>query len=171
MNVLAAIQSRRSIRLYSDRPVEEEKLRKILEAGRLSPSAGNMQNWKFIVVRDEDLREQLTEAAYSQMFVAQSPIILVLCSTDPDGIMKCGQPKSSVDVSIATSFMILEAAEQGLGTCWLGSFKEDMVKKILGIPDYVRVVAMTPLGYPGEAPAERPRRKTDEIVCYDRWDT
>lgn len=171
MNVLAAIQNRRSIRLYSDRPVEEEKLRKILEAGRLAPSAGNMQNWKFIVVRDDELREQLTEAAFGQMFVAQPPIILVMCATDPDSVMKCGQPKSSVDVSIATSFMILEATEQGLGTCWLGSFQEEMVREILDIPGHVRVVAMTPLGYPGEAPAMRPRRKTDEVVCYDRWES
>ena len=170
MNVFSAIQNRRSIRLYSDRMVEEEKLRNVLEAARLAPSASNMQNWKFIVVRDAEKREMLTEAAYSQTFVGQAPIILVACGTDPDGVMKCGQHRYTIDLSIATAFMVLEATEQGLGTCWLGSFNEKMVKEILNIPDRVRVVAMTPLGYPGEAPAARPRRKLDEIVCLDGYE-
>lgn len=169
MDIMTAIQSRRSIRLYSSRPVEEEKLQRILEAGRLAPSASNLQNWKFIVVRQRELREQLMEASYGQAFVGQSPVILVCCSTDPDSVMKCGQPKSSVDVSIATSFMILEAVELGLGTCWLGSFQEERVKQILGIPANVRVVAMTPLGYPGEAPDPRPRKETEDVVRCDGW--
>ena len=170
MNVFSAIQNRRSIRLYSDRTVEEEKLRRVLEAARLAPSASNMQNWKFIVVRDAEKREMLTEAAYSQTFVGQAPIILVACGTDPDGVMKCGQHRYTIDLSIATAFMVLAATEQGLGTCWLGSFNEKMVKEILNIPDRVRVVAMTPLGYPGEAPDARPRRKLEEIVCLDGYE-
>jgi nitroreductase len=169
MNVFTAIQNRRSIRKYSGRPVEEEKLQKILEAARLSPSASNLQNWKFIVVRDPAIRGRMLEAAYNQPFVGQAPVILVACGTDPKSVMSCGQPKHSIDLSIATAYMILEAVEQGLGTCWLGRFHEDMVKDILGIPDEVRVVAVVPLGYADESPDPRERKKTEEIVCYDRF--
>ena len=169
MEVLTAIQSRRSIRQYSSKPVEDEKISKILEAARLSPSASNMQSWKFIVVHDSGKRKKLTEAAHSQMFVGQAPVILVACGTDPESKMTCGQPKHSVDLSIATAYMILEAHELGLGTCWLGKFDEKTVKEILGIPDSVRVVAMTPLGYPDESPEAKPRKTMDEIVCYDTY--
>lgn len=167
MNVFEAIQGRRSIRQYSTRPIEDGKLEKILEAARLSPSASNRQSWKFIVVKDAELREKLTEAAGGQIFVGRAPVILVACGTDTAGVMMCGQHRYTVDLSIATAYMILEAHEQGLGTCWLGRFDEAKVKEILRIPENVRVVAMTPLGYPEEAPSERPRKSLDEIVCYD----
>lgn len=170
MDVFSAIQDRRSIRKYSSRPIEEEKLKKILEAGRLSPSANNKQSWKFIVVRDSLLKESLMEAAGGQLFVGQAPAVLILCGTEPDSIMFCGQHRYTVDLSIAMSFMVLEACELGIGTCWLGHFNEEKVKHILGIPKNVRVVAMTPLGYADESPAARPRKALDEIVCYDGYD-
>lgn len=169
MDVLNAIQNRRSIRKYSTRIVEEEKLLKVLEAGRLSPSASNRQSWKFIVVKDAEIRKRLTEAAGGQTFVGEAPIILVACGTDPDGVMMCGQHRCSVDLSIATAYMILEAYEQGLGTCWLGRFDEKRAKEILNIPNDVRVITMTPLGYPAEIPSPRPRKKLEEVVCYDYW--
>lgn len=169
MDVLSAIESRRSVRQYSAQPVEEEKINKVLEAARLSPSASNQQNWKFIVVRDSAKRKKLTEAAYGQAFVGQAPVILAACGTDPDSVMKCGQHRYTVDLSIATAYMILEAHELGLGACWLGRFDEKAVKGILGIPDRVRVVAMTPLGYPDESPEAKPRKSLDEIVCYDQY--
>ncbi|NLY77511.1 MAG: nitroreductase [Tissierellia bacterium] len=170
MDVFTAIQNRRSIRKYMDKPVEEEKLYKVLEAARLSPSAKNQQNWKFIVVKDKEIKSKLVKEAIKQPFVEQAPIILVSCGTEPDSIMKCGQPRYTVDLSIATAYMILEAYEQGLGTCWLGSFDEDKVKEILGIPDKVRVVAITPLGYPAETPFMRPRKDIKEIVCYNKYE-
>lgn len=169
MDVLSAIQGRRSIRKYSSKPVEEEKLLKVLEAARLSPSAKNLQEWRFIVVKDLELREKLTNEAIKQPFVGEAPIILVCCGTEANGIMKCGQPRYTVDLSIATAYMILEAYEQGLGTCWLGSFDENKVKEILDIPEDVRVVSITPLGYPSESPAQRPRKELNEIVSYDKY--
>ena len=168
MSVLSAIQGRRSIRKYSDKPIEEEKLLKVLEAARLSPSAKNQQEWKFIVVKDSKTRENLTEAI-GQPFVGEAPIILVCCGTEPESIMRCGQPRYTVDLSIATAYMILEAHEQGLGTCWLGSFDENKVKEILGVPEKVRVVAITPLGYPNESPSQRPRKELEEIISYDKY--
>lgn len=168
MDVLSAIQGRRSIRKYSNKPVEKEKLLRVLEAARLSPSAKNQQNWRFIVVQDGETRERLTEAI-GQPFVGEAPIILVCCGTEPESIMRCGQPRYTVDLSIATAYMILEAYEQGLGTCWLGSFDEGKVKEVLNIPEEVRVVSITPLGYPNESPFQRERKALDEIVSYDKY--
>ncbi|HLR35275.1 MAG TPA: nitroreductase family protein [Tissierellales bacterium] len=168
MDVLSAMQGRRSIRKYSNQPVEEEKLLKVLEAARLSPSAKNEQNWRFIVVKDSETRKKLTEAI-DQPFVGEAPIILVGCGTEPESVMRGGQPRYTVDLSIATSYMILEAYEQGLGTCWLGSYDENGVKEVLDIPKEVRVVAITPLGYPDEAPSQRPRKELKEIISYDKY--
>jgi len=170
MDVFTAISNRRSIRKYSSKPVEEEKLMKVLEAGRLSPSANNRQNWKFIVVRDEETRKKLAAACGNNTFVAEAPVTLVICGimTDND-IMMCGQPRHTVDCSIATSFMILQAYELGLGTCWLGAFREPEVKEILNIPDNVRVVAITPLGYPDQEPVSRGRKSLNEVVCFDQY--
>lgn len=170
MDVLSAIQGRRSIRHYSSQPIEEEKLNKVLEAARLSPSANNRQAWKFIVVRDQAKRGQLAEAAGGQIFIGHAPVILVCCGTEPDHVMMCGQHRYSIDLSIATAYMILEAYDQGLGTCWLGRFDETRVKEILGIPANLRVVAMTPLGYPAENPPVRPRKDLTEIVCFDKYE-
>ncbi len=169
MDVFSAIQARRSIRAYSAREVEQEKLNRVLEAGRLAPSANNRQDWKFIVVRDRETRNRLVEAAGGQKFLGTAPVVLVICGTEPEKVMMCEQPAYTVDASIALSFMILEACELGLGTCWLGHFDENKVKEILGIPAGVRVVAMTPLGYPAESPAARPRKRPEEVVSYDRF--
>ncbi len=168
MDILSAIKGRRSIRKYSSRPVEDKKLLRVLEAARLSPSARNQQKWKFIVVKDSEIREELTEAI-GQPFVGEAPVILVCCGTEPESIMRGGQPRYTVDLSIATAYMILEAYMQGLGTCWLGSFDESMVKDVLDIPEKVRVVAITPLGYPAESPVQKPRKGLEEIISYDKY--
>lgn len=169
MDVLSTIKGRRSIRKYSTQPVEEEKLLKILEAARLSPSAHNHQNWKFIIVKNPATKEKLVEAAFGQSFLGEAPIILVSCGTETESIMYCGQYRYTVDLSIATAYMILEAYELGLGTCWMGRFDEQKVKDILEIPENARVVAITPIGYPKEDPAQRPRKNIKEIVCYEKY--
>lgn len=168
MDVLDAIRDRRSVRKYSSRPIEEEKLELILEAGRLAPSSQNGQNWHFIVVQDKEKIEKLMEAADSQPSVGEAPCALVVCGKKRR-IMDCGQPTDTVDCSIALSYMILEAHALGLGTCWLGHFYADKVKKALRIPEDVSVVAFTPLGYPAEVPDPRTRKEMKEIVSYDRY--
>jgi nitroreductase len=169
MDVFEAIKGRRSVRAYKNKEVEVKKLRIILEAARLAPSSKNRQEWKFIVVKDAGTRAKLTGAAYGQQFVGEAPVIIVACATEAKSIMTCGQPTHTVDVSIACAFMILEACEQGLGTCWLGTFNEDEVKNILGIPKDMRVVTMMPLGYPEEAPGPRPRKAFDHIACFGKY--
>lgn len=165
MSVMEIIQKRRSIRSYTDRPVEEEKLQAVLEAGRLAPSAMNKQEWQFYVVRNKDLRTRLVAACGGQKMVGEAPVVLVVGSRE-GGTMLCGQKRSSVDSSIAMSFMMLEATEQGLGTCWLGAFENDKVKQVLNIPEEISVVAVSPLGYAAEQPLPRPRKPMEEVAVF-----
>lgn len=169
MEITEAIRSRRSIRKYQDRPIEQEKLLRVLDTGRMAPSARNLQDWKFIVVRDQDKRKMLSEAANGQPYVEKASAVIVGCATEPENIMPCGQYCYPINLAIALDHMSLAATAEGLGSCWIGAFQEDKVKEILHIPEKIRVVAMLILGYPAESPAARPRRKLDEIVVYDKW--
>lgn len=169
MNVFDAIKTRRSIRSFLDKPIEEEKLLRVLEAGRLAPSAKNLQEWRFVVVRDKELRKKVASAANNQHFLAEAPVIIVGCATVVDYIMTCGQYAYPIDLTISMDHMTLQAVEEGLGTCWIGAFKEDEVKKILQIPENIRIVQIFPLGYPKTIPPARHRKKLEEIVCYDEW--
>lgn len=168
MTVIEAIETRKSIRAYSPEPVEQEKLKKVLEAGRLAPSANNQQAWKFIVVQDAALREKLVEACSGQTFVGEAPVVLVICANELRD-MRCGQPARTVDCSIALSFMMLEAAEQGLGTCWLGAFSADAVREVLAVPEEYDIVAVSPLGYPAKEGNPRNRKEMGEVVIYEHF--
>lgn len=169
MEVFDAMSGRKSIRAYRPDGVEEEKLTRVLEAARLAPSASNRQEWKFIVVKNEATRKKLAATTYGQRFVGEAPVIIVACATESRSIMTCGQPAYTVDLSIACTHLILEAWEQGLGTCWLGTFNEGEVKEILAIPDQVRVVTMMPLGYANEAGRPKTRKALSQIVCMERY--
>ena len=120
MELFEAIQNRRSIRKYTGAPVPEEKITKVLEAGRLAPSARNLQSRMFVVVKGTIL-EKLTEACCNQQMIKEAGTAIVVCATEGH-MMNCGQNTASVDCSIAMSFMLLEAEEQGLGMCWLGLY-------------------------------------------------
>ena len=169
VNVLEAIENRRSVRIYERRPVPEESLTRILEAARLAPSANNRQDYKFIVVRDASKRESLADAAAVQRFVGNAPLIIVAVSLDPDRIMTCDVPAYAVDVAIAVDHMTLAAVEEGLGTCWIGAFSQEKVKRILDIPERYKVVTLFPLGFPADRPRSRIRKKIDELVCTDTY--
>jgi len=169
MNVFEAIAARRSIRGYLDKPVEPEKLTRILDAARRAPSARNRQEWKFVVVREKETRQKLMAAARNQAFVGEAPVVIAACAVTTDAVMACGQLAYPIDVAIAVDHMTLAAVEEGLGTCWVGAFYEDQVKQILGIPPAVRVVQLLALGYPKSIPDPKPRKSLSEIVCYERW--
>lgn len=170
MAILKQIKQRYSVRSYQDRPVEPDKLNIVLDAARLAPSARNMQDWKFVVVQDADIRERLMVAANNQRFVAQAPVVIACCATQPDYVMRCGQHSAPIDAAIAIDHMTLQAVEEGLGTCWIGSFYEDQVKAILEIPEAVRVIELLTLGYPADsAPASKNRNPLNDIVSYNHW--
>lgn len=169
MELGEAIKKRRSIRKYLTRKVENDKLDRVLEAGRLAPSAKNLQEWRFVVVRDEGRRKRLADAAKGQTFVGEAPVVIAACATVTDYVMTCGQLTYPIDLAIALEHMVLAAAAEGLGTCWIGAFYEEEVKKILNIPPEVRVVALLPLGYPDESPHPRPRKEIGEIVAFESW--
>ncbi|MFC1568679.1 nitroreductase family protein [bacterium] len=169
MDIFEAIRKRQSIRKYLDRPVEEEKLLQVLEAARMAPSAKNRQAWRFIVIQEAELRQQMIEAARGQQFVGQAPVIIACCGLDPEYHMTCGQPADVIDVAIAIDHMTLAATALGLGTCWIGAFYQDQVKTLLNIPEKFQVVELMVLGYPAGLTSKPSRKKLDEIVSYERW--
>lgn len=165
MDVFEAVRKRRSIRDYLDKDVEEEKLLRIMEAARLAPSARNRQEWRFIIVKDKNLKERLVkEASPHQPFMLKAPIVIVAYVLDKDYVMRCGVPAHYIDVAIALTHIHLQAVEEGLGTCWIGSFYQDKVKDVLSLPKEAEVIQLMTLGYPAEDPPQRPRLPLDEIV-------
>ncbi len=171
MKVLDVIQKRQSVRKYKEDAIPEKALMRVLEAARLAPSGKNIQPWKFIIVKDKVLKEKLAQASAGQFFMTEAPIIIVGCGFPDNCYARMGRYMKSwsVDVTIALEHLILQAQEEGLGTCWIGSFEEEEVKAILNIPENVKVLALTPLGYPDEIPRFRGRKNLDEIISYDRY--
>ena len=163
------IQKRRSVREFTDEPISNEKLRRVLEAARLAPSASNRQAWKFVVVKDTNKRKALAQAANNQTFVGQAPIIIVAIALMPERIMACGVPSYAVDLAIAMEHVVIAAVDEGLGTCWIGAFSQENVRRILSIPEKYKVVTVMPMGYPAEETAVRSRKPIEEVVCYEKF--
>jgi nitroreductase len=162
MEVFEAIKSRRSIRKYKNELITEEKIGKLLEAARLAPSAANKQNWKFIVISNDVIKKRLVAACNNQSFVSTASHIIT-------GVVDPALKWHQVDLAIAFEHIVLEAVELGLGTCWIGAFNEEDVKKILNIPQDKKVVALLTVGYPDELPSTRPRKEIKEIVAFDEY--
>ena len=142
MDVFDAIKARSSVRAYDSTPVPDDSLARILESGRLAPSANNFQPWHFVVVKDDAKRAELSKERWAK-FLKESPVVIVGC-----GDKKRSPDWYAVDTTIALQNMVLAATNEGLGTCWIGSFDEDKVRKLLSIPDDFSVVALLSLGYP-----------------------
>ncbi|HCA48696.1 MAG TPA: nitroreductase [Armatimonadetes bacterium] len=169
MNVMEAIKQRFSVRKYKAYEIEDEKLERVIEAARLAPSARNLQEWRFVVVRDERMREALSEAANGQRFVAEAPAVIVACAITSERVMSCGLHCFPIDISIAMAYMTLVAVEEGLGTCWVGAFNSDKVRDLLGIPKDVIVVGVLPIGYPDIEAPQRKRLSLNEIMFEEHW--
>lgn len=170
MDVFDAIKKRRSIRQYLKKEVEEEKLLKILEAARQAPSASNRQEWRFVIAKEPATRARLAIAAKGQKFVEEAPVVIAVCAQTDDHTMTCGQLCYPIDCAIAIDHMTLAARALDLGTCWIGAFHEDQVKKILNIPSEIRVVELLTLGYPKELPASaKDRLPLAEIIFREKW--
>jgi nitroreductase len=171
MDVLEAIRTRRSVRKYKPTPIPDDVLGRLLEAVRLAPSAKNFQPWKFILIRDPELKAKIASACVNQTFMAQAPVIVAACGLPEKSYAGMGRYMSSwpVDVTIAFEHLVLQAQAEGLGTCWIGAFYEEEVKALLGVPAAVRVLGLTPLGYPAESPAARTRKPLSEIISAEKF--
>jgi len=170
MDVYEAIINRKSVRAFQDREVSEDSISRLLEAARLAPSASNRQEWRFIVVRNPATRKQLSQAAMGQEFVGEASVVLVCCAETDGHVMACGQLCYPIDVAIAIDHITLCAAADGLGTCWIGAFDEDEVKKIIVTPPEIRVVGLLPVGYPKDSSRTKKNRlPLKELVKYERW--
>ncbi|MFH1399816.1 MAG: nitroreductase family protein [Candidatus Woesearchaeota archaeon] len=173
MDIFEAITTRRSVRKYLDTPIEWEKVSKILEAARLAPSAGNVQEWKFVVVTQPELIKKMAEAAVSQRWMETAPIIIVICAkmekiTRYFGLR--GERLYSIqNCAIAATHMILAARSLGLDTCWVGAFEENMVQRALGIPDDVRPQVILTLGYADEKPNPTYRLPIENMVYINGY--
>lgn len=158
LSVLDVIRERGSVRRYEDRPIPNDELLKILEAAALAQSAANRQPWQFIVVTDPAMKERLVEAARNQSFVSEAAAVIV-CLAKPGESAKVGPFDSFlVDLAIAVENMALTAWDLGIGSCWIGAFSEEKVKRLLGIPEDLRVVSLLTLGYPAEKPKTKHRK-------------
>lgn len=169
MKVQEIVKERRSVRSYKDLQVSDDKLTRVLRGARFAPSAGNRQPWKFIVVREEEKRKALAKASSGQSFVAEAPVVIAAVAIGPERLMECGVPSYAVDLAIAVDHMTLVAAEEGLGTCWIGAFSQTEVRRLLKVPEAHRVVALLPLGYPADSPRPKTRKALEEIVCYETF--
>ena len=161
MDFMDVVRSRRSIRRYKPDPVPDDLLEEVLEAGRLAPSGSNRQPWHFIVVKERQIRADMGIPEWA----AEAPVVLVVC----------GDPEASatwnvVDPTIAMEHMILAATNLGLGTCWIGRLgRDEEVKRVLGIPGHLKVIAVTPMGYPNESPPPKGRKPLGEIVHSEKF--
>ncbi len=171
MDFYEVIKKRRSVRKYRPDPIPAEVLNRILEAGRIAPSAKNLQPWHFIVVSDAQIKKELAAACRNQMWMADAGVIICGCADEKNCYAKLGSLGLSfqVDLAIALDHMILAATAEGLGTCWIAAYNEAEVKRVLKIPENLRVVCLTPVGYPAETPIDRGRKPLDQIISWDAY--
>jgi nitroreductase len=163
------IHVRRSIRGYRPDAVPAESLARILEAARLAPTAANRQPFQLIIVTEPSTRARFREV-YDRDWFWTAPLIIVGCVEPAQAWQRSdGFNAAEVDLTIVMDHVILAATNEGLGTCWICHFDEGRVKEILGVPAGVRVIAMTPLGFPAAEPRPFQRKALDELVRYERW--
>lgn len=177
--LLELILRRQSDRKYSDKPVEQEKLDRIIEAGRMAPSASNSQPWKFIVVTDPAVLSKLSEAASAKLlgmnvFVSQAPVLIVIIRENPNFSTRLGgmiksKDYSHFDIGIATENICLQARAEDLGSCILGWFDEKQIKSILGIPTSKRVELIITIGYSLSEYREKKRKPKEVTVSYNKY--
>jgi len=169
MDVYEAIRERYSVRSYRPDPIPQDKLMRLMEAARLAPSAKNRQPWKFILVTDQDKRDELAEIARNS-FVSEAPVCIAAVCTEKDWMLSSGVHAYAVDVAIAIDHITLAAVEEDLGTCWIGAFDQEPAKELLEIPDEHIIVELLTLGYPADEPPQKKSRKNlEEIICWEKF--
>ncbi len=184
MDLFDAIKTRRSIRKYIDKQVEEDKLQAVLEAVRAAPSWANLQCWRLVVVKDKATREKIGELSYVESYfapkgyksnpsrkaLADAPVVIVLCADPEKSGVLWQQNYYLVDAGLAAENLMLAARGQGLGTVFVGVYDEERLRKLLDIPASIRIIGLFPLGYPAEEKKEGPARKPlAELCSFERW--
>ncbi len=177
--MLELIRSRQSDRKYSDKPIEKEKLERILEAGRLAPSACNAQPWKFIVVTEPELLKKVAEASSASIigmntFVGQAPVLLIVIREKANLSSRIGgtiknKDYSLIDIGITSENICLQARAEGIGSCMIGWFDEKMVKKLLDIPVSKRVELIITLGYSLSHKKEKKRKPSEDVISNNKY--
>ena len=168
MDLLDAIMKRRSIRKYKKQNLPQEIVEKLLESARLAPSAGNVQPWEFVVANTDKTKMGLSQGAFGQKSLQEASVVIVVCVDEKRALESYGVRGKNLyciqDTAAAIQNLLLTACSMGLGTCWIGAFKEDEVKKVINAPLHMRPLALIPVGYPSESPDARPRRLLSEIL-------
>lgn len=175
MDFYEVIKTRRSVRSYKQDPIPEDILKKVLNAARIAPSGSNRQPWYFIIIKDPERKKKMVELCAGQKFIAEAPVLIAACGENIHYNRGNWMDNYSVlvDVAIAVDHLTLAARAEGLGTCWIGSFDNEGIKKFLGIPEDVNVVALTPLGYPSNPDVfkeDKNRKPLDEIIYNETWE-
>ncbi|GCD11822.1 nitroreductase family protein [Clostridium tagluense] len=179
--MIKEIETRRSIRKYKNKPVEDEKILQLLESARIAPSGSNTQPWHFIIVKSEETKQKISKVSHDQKWMNAAPIhivcvadIRVRINEDIDISLNENSPEPELkliirDTTIAIEHLVLEAENLGLGTCWVAWFTQEEIRPILNIPSDKYVVGIIPIGYSDETPIARPRKKFEEITHYEKW--
>jgi nitroreductase len=173
MRIPEAIRERRSVRRFTDREVSEEEAKLLVEAALMAPSAGNLQPWEFVVVRDPEIKRRLVGAAHGQRFISTAPVVFVVCVVPRRSASRYGSRGRDLyclqDTAAAVQNLMLTARANGLGSCWVGAFDEGRASEALGLPDWVRPIAIVPVGHPAESPQRSPRHPLGRVLHKDRW--
>ncbi len=170
MDVYEAIGNRRSVRAYQDRAIEPDNLRRVLQAGARAPSARNRQAWKFVVVESPEMKRQLARQACQQPWMERAGAILAVVGTAPEYVMHCGVPADPVDCAIAIDHMTLAATAEGLGTCWIGHFDQQITADLLHVPASCRIIELLTIGYPADQGGPADRKPLEQVVCRERFE-
>jgi nitroreductase len=178
--MIKEIEMRRSIRKYSDKPVEDDQIKALLESARLAPSGNNTQPWNYIIVKSKEMRQKVVEASHNQKWMLTAPVFIV-CVADircrikeEDVYLDDNSPEDELkriirDTSISVGYMLLEANNLGLGVCWVAEFTQEEIRPVLNIPTDKYVVGVITVGYPNENPKARPRKKLEDMIHYECW--
>jgi nitroreductase len=168
MDFSEAVINRRSIRKYKKQDLPQGAIERLLEAARQAPSAGNVQPWAFVVLTDQKNKKDLAYAAYGQKSLEDASAVIVVCADEKRAEEAYGFRGKTLyciqDTAAAIQNILLTACSMGLGTCWMGAFKEEEVKKVINAPQYIRPVALIPVGVPDESPNARSRRPVSEVM-------
>ncbi len=166
MEYCRLIEARYSVRAYTSQPVEPEKLKRVLVAAQLAPTAANYQPFRLFVVTTAG-RETELRRVYNRAWFVQAPLVIAMCTVGSEAwVRRDGKNYGDVDASIAMDHLILAAADVGLGTCWVAAFDPDEARRLLSVPAGIEPLAFTPLGYPADRPAAKTRKSLRELVQY-----